>query len=71
MDAYLLSEIWPKLLEFDEYIFGHETLQEHFVFRDRKQNKKKHLHINHFTHCASSFARFIISIGKGLSMDVL
>lgn len=31
MEAYLLSEVWPKLLEFDEYILVHETLQEYFV----------------------------------------
>lgn len=35
MDAYLLSEVWPKLLEFDEYILEHETLQEYFVLEEK------------------------------------
>lgn len=51
MDAYLLSEIWPKLLEFDEYIFEYETLQEHFVFREKEKKKKTSAHQLFHTSC--------------------
>lgn len=35
MDASPLSEAWPKLLDSDEYLLEHETLQEYFVLEEK------------------------------------